>query len=277
MSEKFHLPILSSYDLGLFRTMGPGLGNLLFPIARALIGAELEGGIFVAPTLRQLKIGPIIRNEPDKRIYSNIFKHRSFENWKHRAKTIYLPRFAENDEPRNIGSYTKTYAGLGNYFHDLAGHEELIKNWLWKNARLSGELDEPYDIALHIRLGDFSKASADSGAGHSVRQSYEWYHGALDMAIKHLGLQNTTPRIMLFTDENPNIIRNEFGLDAIQLDPSKNALTAISNMSKARCIVTSRSTFTMWAAYLGQTTAIWNPQMDLANSFPIRHELDLFF
>jgi len=40
--------------LGLFRTMGPGLGNLLFPIARALIGAELEGQKMMNPIISAL-------------------------------------------------------------------------------------------------------------------------------------------------------------------------------------------------------------------------------
>ena len=51
---KYHLPLLSSPDVGLFRAPGPGLGNLLFPIARAVVGRETLGGRVVIPTMRQI-------------------------------------------------------------------------------------------------------------------------------------------------------------------------------------------------------------------------------
>ena len=54
----YHYPLLSRPDFGFIRGPGPGFGNLLFPIARALNEAQIQRGIFVRPTLFNLKIGP---------------------------------------------------------------------------------------------------------------------------------------------------------------------------------------------------------------------------
>ncbi len=38
----YHYPLLSSPDLGFIRAPGPGFGNLLFPITRALQAAKIK-------------------------------------------------------------------------------------------------------------------------------------------------------------------------------------------------------------------------------------------
>ena len=74
----YHYPLLSSPDIGFIRAPGPGLGNLLFPITRALQAAKLKKEIFVPPTMFNLKIGPLIRKEKNLRFYNKEFKKRSF-------------------------------------------------------------------------------------------------------------------------------------------------------------------------------------------------------
>ena len=55
----YHYPLLSRPDFGFIRGPGPGFGNLLFPIARALNEAQIQRGIFVRPTFK--KIGPLAK------------------------------------------------------------------------------------------------------------------------------------------------------------------------------------------------------------------------
>ena len=76
-----HVPILSRPDIGFIRRTGPGLDNLLFPLARALIVSRGDGEL-VFPTMRQFKVGPFLRREDDLRTYGDIFRARIYVEWK---------------------------------------------------------------------------------------------------------------------------------------------------------------------------------------------------
>ena len=66
----YHYPLLSNIDIGFVRGPGPGFGNLLFPIGRALQEANIKNEVFVRPTMLNLKLGPFIRREKDLRLYN---------------------------------------------------------------------------------------------------------------------------------------------------------------------------------------------------------------
>lgn len=267
------MPLLSAYDFGVIRSPGPGLGNLMFPIARALIGRQRYGGTFVAPTIRQFKLGPILRNEPDKRTYSDVFAHRTLSDWRNRFAARLARRVSEDDfTGAPAQGVAVTYSGLRNYFHDLAGSEALVGPWFKSKAQRRGTIDAPYDIAVHVRLGDFAVAQGATASG-SVRQSFDWYKQAIALARQTLG--GSRHRIVMFTDASKTELQPLVsGLDA-EFDPGANALTSMLNMSEARIIVTSRSTFSMWAAYLGGAPAIWDAAFDLSQFFPERDGLDI--
>ena len=72
----YHYPLLSNLDIGIIRSPGPGFGNLLFPIGRALQEAKIKKEIFVRPTMFNLKVGPFLRKEKDLRLYNNELKKR---------------------------------------------------------------------------------------------------------------------------------------------------------------------------------------------------------
>ena len=73
----YHYPLLSKHDFLLFRLHGAGLANHLFPMYRAFQNSKETNGEFLFPPLVQLKIGTFIRREHDKRIYFNLFNHRT--------------------------------------------------------------------------------------------------------------------------------------------------------------------------------------------------------
>jgi hypothetical protein len=65
----------SRYDLSFVRILGPGLANLLFPWARFITATERFQLAPIEPTWFQLKVGPFLRNELDKRTHHNLFRH----------------------------------------------------------------------------------------------------------------------------------------------------------------------------------------------------------
>lgn len=270
----YHYPVLSKYDLGLVRSPGAGLGNLLFPIARAVQGQHNLGGTMVYPTLRQLKFGTYFRNERDRRTYGDVFRSRSLLDWKQWVLSKTAKELTEDQEFKDLSRKSSVirYEGLKNYFHDISDCHEAVSNWILQNANLKGVIEEPYDIGIHIRLGDFVNATT-SASQHSIRQPFDWYRKAHDYA-QQLGNFNA-PRTILFTDENPDEVSEKLKLRNIELDPAVNAITSITNLSKAKYIITSRSTFSMWAVYLGQNIALWNSEFNFATSMPMRDGKDI--
>lgn len=277
MADLYHYPRLSRLDLGVLRSPGPGLGNLLFPIARALIGRQIHGGTFVYPTMRQVKIGPVLRGEIDKRTYGDVLRPRRTSDWREWAAAHLVRAAGEHALPAGGGANPGAdarivYEGLGDYFLALAGHAPMVRQWLAANGQFSGLLAEDYDIAVHVRLADFTD---DDGShdGFNIRQPWTWYRAALDEARRRSG--KDAPTIRLFADVAPAQALSGIGTEGATVDAAGNALTAMMNLSRARILVTSRSTFSMWGAFLGNCTAIWNGRMDVARYFPVAAGRDI--
>lgn len=267
----YHLPILSRPDLGLFRAPGPGLGNLLFPIARAVIGQHREGGALVLPTMRQIKIGTFLRAERDKRTYGDIFSHRSPAELRHWLSARLAPAVGEGAVPARA-SATIRYEGMARQFHDLAGHADTVAQFLMARSGLPIP-QEHYDIAMHVRLGDFAAADA-SEPSQNTRIPLGWYRDALALAQKCLG--SRTPRGVLFTDEVPRRVIDELGLDGFVPEPPGNALTSMLALGRADVLIGSRSTFSLWGRYFGTGAAIWPESFDLARYTPLDKTRDIF-
>lgn len=227
----------------------------------------------VQPTMRQLKLGTLLRRENDKRLYSSVFRHRMARDWINWATAKTLTQVTEDVAMQNIDHYSRLcirYEGLGRYFTDISGDREIVADWIKSHAHLGSTLDE-YDIAIHVRLGDFTKVQ-DKTLNYSVRTPFEWYREALEKARQLIGDAN--PRIYLFTDDNPELVKTKLQIPKIRIDPSRNAAAAIWNLSKAQCIVTSRSSFSMWGVYLGDSHAVWHRDFDWQPSFPMRVDQD---
>lgn len=267
MTGLHHHAVLSRHDFGLVRIGGPGLGNLLFPIGRALVGRELLGGTFVYPTMRQFKIGPYLRRELDKRTYGRVLRGRTVAEWRAWLSARSLPSVGEDTRTVPEGPATVCYEGVRRYFHDLQGHGELMRGWLSANAYPGRAETRPFDIAIHVRLGDFAVRAA-AGGNPSIRLPMDWYRSALKEAR---GLAGTmSPSIVLFTDGEVEAVRRELELAGIGFDVSRDALSAILRLSCARVLVASRSTFSMWGTFLGEGAAVWDGRFDLATFFPRR-------
>lgn len=267
----YHLPVLSRPDFGIVRIPGPGLGNLLFPIARALIGQEELGGTFVMPTLRQIKIGPILRRERDKRTYGEVFQHRDGYEMR-RWLDARLARTVDEGSPLSSGRLTRCYQGLGRQFHDLDGHSAMVRRFLERRSRVPVPSDR-FDVAIHVRLGDFTAPVADA-ANQNARIPLDWYRDAVALALKTLGRSNV--RGVLFTDEDPGRVIEELGLADFLPEPPGNALTSMLALGRTDILIGSRSSFSLWGRYLGAQAAIWPAGFDLARYAPVEAGRDIF-
>jgi hypothetical protein len=265
----YHLPVLSKPDFGLVRAPGPGFGNLLFPIARAVIGQAEVGGDLVLPTMRQIKLGTFLRGERDKRTYGDLFRHRSVPE---------LHRWGLAHLHRHFGSSHRSpdqlfvYEGMGRQFHDLGANASLVERFLIQRSRLPPPTAR-YNLAIHIRLGDF--APADTMApGQNTRLPLDWYRAAYEAARRRLG--NGRIRGVVFSDEDPVELIKQLALDGCTPEPVGNALTSILALARADILIASRSTFSLWGRFLGDVPTIWPQGFDLAKYAPIDPERDSF-
>lgn len=266
----YHLPVRSQIDLGFIRSPGPGFGNLLFPIARVLVGQKTIGGTFVEPTLRQIKFGTYMHNEKDKRSYSDVFKPRSNQDLTNWARAR-LRRKRSEYEVENEASVI-CYQGLGRQFHDIRGQSSVVKDYLKKISQYP-LLDMHYDVAIHVRLGDF--APPRSGVKlQNTQIPLEWYGMALNEAKRLLKKKHV--RGVLFSDGDPQKVIEQLRLEGFEPEPLGNALSSIFTMSQARLLIGSRSTFSLWGQYLGESMAIWPDSFELSRYKPVDPNNDFF-
>ena len=138
----YHQPILSAHDFWLFRSPGPGLANLLFPISRAIAGVEKHGGLLLRPTIRQLKLGTFLRGEKDKRTYGGIFRHRTPGEFLDRTRAASLPRVDETEYRPGLSQTVVTYEGLGDFFRPLSRSRSAVVRWVDEHAVYGGLLSD---------------------------------------------------------------------------------------------------------------------------------------
>ena len=132
VTKKYYIPRLSPIDLIFFRLGGPGLGNLLFPISRALLDARKADGVFINGTFPQLKFGPVIRMERDKRAYRREFTPQSLRKRVQRLLLTFRDSTTEQNMSQETDCTVFYYAGLGKFFYPLLGWEEVIREFLYE-------------------------------------------------------------------------------------------------------------------------------------------------
>jgi len=248
----YHLPVLSKPDLGFVRSPGAGLGNLLFPISRAVVGKEIRGGSIIVPTMRQIKLGTFIRKEKDKRTYGNILRPRKPQEWMDWFRVQNLSYDYEYEVKKS--HKVTLYEGTGNQFHDIKNYRNEIIDYIKSisNCPLDN-LIEPYDLAVHIRLGDFQ--SENNNHYQNNRIALDWYKAAIEQAKKKIRKKNFIG--ILFSDEDPNLLINKLNLSNFIAEPEGNALQSIFRMSNSKILIGSRSTFSLWAQFIGNSYTIW--------------------
>lgn len=104
-------------------------------------------------------------------------------------------------------------------------------------------------IALHVRMGDY--ASARQGAYHG-QLSADYYQRAL----AHIRFLANDALIRVFSDGIPSLqfIKEAVGSSVFEIVPrvdDESPLTLLCNMASADAIICANSTFSWWAAFLG--------------------------
>jgi hypothetical protein len=206
--------------------------------------------LFIRRQIRRIAIAIGIRREKAER-FSQI----------HNSDSIGLDK---DLSATNSGYYLSGYFQCYDYFDYLKKNNILPplavhdpSDWYLSERNL---LQSGNPIAVHIRRGDYL-LNQNSFIG---ALSVDYYRNAISLILERLaGAQSKVP-IWVFSDD-PALVKDEFSehLDHSFrfVDPPKNSDPAESMflMSMARALVISNSTFSWWAAALGDPELVVAP------------------
>lgn len=237
-----------------------GLGNMLFSWARAELFCKASGAAMLAPLWSNFfRIGPWLRREKHKRYYLSEFVSNPYVRGGRRWLALKCnEHYSENDIDKldlKGGNAVVDFKGMRGFFAPFLEDQAYIKECLLKisSPDILNKVAESYDsefIGVHLRRGDFIRAKM------SVVD--DWYVKALRQACVDAGAGNR--KIQVFSDASKDELA--FLADAfkdIVFMPKAPALHDMLLLSKAESIVcTSKSTFSMWAVFLGGMPSYWS-------------------
>jgi hypothetical protein len=265
ISGAYAYACLSEPDLLLFRVGGPGLGNLMFTWARALLYCAKFDATPIWPTWLQLKIGPWLRGERDKRSYGDLFLPppryvRGLEKaWILMNAVRFDERALDRGTPKSGVIWFK---GGGNGFKDLAGGNKHLQNEFEAMFGLTTAAPRTAaPIAVHVRLGDFAPMSpiGSDTMPPNVRLPIEWY---VEKVIQVRSVLGTGYAVEVFSDEAGEALHPLMSLPNVTFAARRSAAEDLRALSRSRVLIGSNSTFSQWARFLGQQPAIWYGNTD---------------
>jgi len=260
---------LSRWDFGAFRLLGPGLGNLLFPWARMVVAAREQELRMLWPTWTQIKLGPVLRREPDRRFYTGLFRNNGGyidgpEKLWIRTSARYIKESAWHHSAEELSNREKIlvcFSGMEGLFGPILQHRGIVHEELMRMTRLEHLVGLSHDfsqsITVHVRMGDFlpfDDACMRSGA-FNVRLPIEWITETIRRLRDRLGGEYP---VWVFSDGSDEDLRNLLTLSNVKRLHFGSALADMLAMSQSRVLIVS-STFSMWSAYLGAVPSIYYP------------------
>ena len=263
----------TKWDFFDLRFGSTGLGNLLFVWARAIVYADKLNLPVLSPNWRTFTIGPYLRHEKDKRNYKNLFINDGIKGYKKYLIQLYSIKQIQNSKIRvflNIPEVIIFY-GLKNQMTHLINHHVLVKkkliNILSKDViKLIGQNNSIF-IGVHIRCGDFQPENEDHlRSGRTItRIPMNWYITQIKKLKQKFG-NNICFKI--FSDGHIDELSKVLSIENVTLVEGGNALSDLISLSRSKIIISSNSTFSLWASYLGRCHTIWFPgtkRFDLFN------------
>lgn len=244
------LPGFKTFSL--FRIGGNGLANCMFVAARAFVIANKFNYKFIEPTWLNISIGPYLRNEKDKRHYSNLFKHFGdiYGLKKFLILTFYKKKILSLDNAVSNKTTVFIEEGLKNYFYDIISDHLLVSEYfnsiIKSRTKKLLELENfENKIAIHIRLGDYSAER---------KITIEWYV----KCVNNINISTYSKyTFFLFSDGTNDELKDILNIPNVKRVFYGNAIADIIAISKCNLLIGSDSTFSGWGAYLGQVPSIF--------------------
>ena len=243
------------------RIAGPGLGNILFPWATALVYSRDNNLVRIQTTWKNIKIGPFIRSEKDKRLYLNLFTGNDGIDG---FKKFWLLNFTNK---------VKYFSGMDLLFKPFINDHLFVKSELLNiispdhlNNLINHDINS---ISVHIRMGDFQKPRNEDVLRSGIwnyRLPLKWYENIINKINK---ICDT--KIYIFSDAYDIEISDILNLkNCIRADYGS-SISDMLALGSSKLLISSASTFSMWASFLGQKSTIWFPGQMRQNLISNKH------
>ena len=268
-------PKFSKHELIGIRLSGAGLGNLLFTWSRVIAASEKHNAKLIWPTWPSIKVGPWIRHEKDKRTYVGLFSNRTglcggikkylklcFSRKIHTKDldAVDWGNLGENDlviyDDFNLapGEFQMNFNGTREYREKIA---EIIYSNLGKKGKNAFSFDASGAICVHVRLGDFSKTTAALDTGkNNMRIRIDWYVAMVNKLREAAGW--TVP-VFVFSDGTDEELSELTALPEVRRLTFGNSIGDIVGLSRFPIMISSGSSFSLWARFLGNCSSISYP------------------
>lgn len=248
-----------------------GLCHNLPAWARCIVWAKSVGAQILAPRWLQLRLGPYLRRERDKRDYFRHFSNAGYIGGL--RKSVILATSARRDAGVEMpaGEWTGSRDCVMQFRNLLSGNDttyfplfvnqpDLLREELLRITRPQFR-PAPFPrptLAIHVRMGDFSSASPDALArgATNTRIPIDWYVDALIKMRRSLGSALDT---IVFSDGSDADLAPLLGLPDVGRAPRQPAVTDLHSMAQADVLIASGSAFSLWARFLGQAPTICHP------------------
>lgn len=259
---------LSSIDFFGFRVGGAGLGNILFPWARAVIFTKKNNYKKINATWSTIKIGSFIRREKDKRTYHNLFSENNIGGFKKVLLLLVAKKYNENEIAKinaknSFWPIVVHFDEMKNQMADILDDYAIVKKELYTIIRTKHlkliDKNLPQAIGIHVRLGDFYEPSSEQEIREgktNCRLPLNWYIAVINKirieAEKDI-------HVAVFSDGSDVELKEILALPNVQRAKGGSAISDLLSLSKSKILIASNSTFSLWASYLGRANTIWFP------------------
>jgi hypothetical protein len=231
------------------RLGGAGLGNILFPWATALVYAKNNNLQRIQTTWKNFKIGTFLRKERDKRMYFDLFTGRDGVGG---LKKFLLLNFTNK---------VKCFSSMDEMFEPFKHEHNFVKSELLKiinphHVKKAMEFNNN-SIAIHIRMGDFSNPDNEDvlrKGAWTYRLPIQWYKNIISK-IREI----SDMPIYIFSDGENTELKEILDIDNCNTAYFGSSISDMIALSRCKVLVSSASTFSMWASFIGQMPTIWFP------------------
>ena len=240
---KYVYPQLSNKDFGWFRFSGPGLANCMFIAARAYILSKKYKCGFIEPTWMKFSLGPFLRREKDKRVYSRLFKSVGVSGVR-KAFLLFRCNCLKDESIMKIST-------LDNYFIDLEENYDIVQDYLKRiikneTVHLVDDSDDlKKAVTIHVRLGDYIP---------ELKIDINWYKGLMENIQKKHPLQ----KFIVFSDGTDEELAPILCLPNTERRFYGNAFADMYAISKSKLLIASHSTFSAWGAFMGRVPVVFS-------------------